>query len=345
MFCQRESCDYSFSEFGKRKYVLYLTDAAGSQAQIEGEVDIKRPLSILRSEGDQPLLKVLDDSEENLLKDAFDRSIDAYRIERFTVPSKIVFDATDVRVKNPGYELETVEWKFGSDGPEKLGKRIEYEIVRDGRFEVQVRYVFFNQIREERSETSERIVFEGKKRDLVADLTITSDDSDGENFYAPTTIKFDGSASKTKNGSITKFIYDFGLGRAPAEGDAIQTIRYDNPGEYQVSLTVVKDDGSKDITTRKIVIKDVPKRLVINSSVSSGIVGSQIDFDASDSKGQIETFAWDFGDGTPVSSEPAPSHAFEKPGTYTVKLQARYADATVKSVEKDIVVKASDTTE
>lgn len=132
-----------------------------------------------------------------------------------------------------------------------------------------VKYVFHNSSTDDRGEVNERIIFTGKKSSLVANIVITSPDSTDENFYAPTTIKFDGSASRTKEGAITKFIYDFGLGRQPAEGDAVQTIRYENPGEYQVSLTVVKDDGTKDTTTRKIIIKDIPKSLKINTSVSS----------------------------------------------------------------------------
>ncbi|MFB0964783.1 MAG: PKD domain-containing protein [Patescibacteria group bacterium] len=53
----------------------------------------------------------------------------------------------------------------------------------------------------------------------------------------------------------------------------------------------------------------------------------------------METYSWDFGDGTVPSSEPNPTHVFEKSGTFTVKLEAKYADQTVKSSEKDIVVK------
>ncbi|MFB0964784.1 MAG: PKD domain-containing protein [Patescibacteria group bacterium] len=132
-----------------------------------------------------------------------------------------------------------------------------------------MKYVFHNATDDDRSEATERVIFDGKKKDLAANIVITSPDSKDENFYAPTTIKFDGSASRTKDGTITKFIYDFGLGRPAAEGDAVQTIRYENPGEYEVSLTVVKDDGSKDTTTRKIIIKDIPKSLKINTSVSS----------------------------------------------------------------------------
>lgn len=138
-----------------------------------------------------------------------------------------------------------------------------------------MKYSFKNFSTEDQGEVIEKIIFIGKKSSLVANVVISSPDSKDENFYAPTTIRFDGSASRTQEGTISKFIYDFGLpGRVPAEGDAIQTIRYDNPGEYEISLTVVKDDGSKDTVTRKIVIKDIPKTLKVNTSVSSGIVGS-----------------------------------------------------------------------
>lgn len=138
-----------------------------------------------------------------------------------------------------------------------------------------MKYLFHNPSTDDRGEVDEKIVFTGKKSSLLANIVITSPDSKDENFYAPTTIRFDGSASRTQEGTISKFIYDFGLpGRTPAEGDAIQTIRYENPGEYSISLTVVKDDGSKDTATRKIVIKDIPKSLKVNTSVSSGIVGS-----------------------------------------------------------------------
>ncbi|MDQ1343779.1 MAG: hypothetical protein QG650_499, partial [Patescibacteria group bacterium] len=339
VFCRKEECEWTFNEYGKQKFTVYLTDAAGNTVDIESEFVIKRPLILMRSEGDEPLLRVSDSSDTNLLKDTYDRTTDAYRIQKFSIPSKLTFDATDVRVRNTGYQLESVEWTFGNGGPQKTGLNVNYELVRDGRFEVTVKYLFHNASDDDRSDVSERIVFDGKKKDLAANLVITSPDSDGENFYAPTTIRFDGSASRTKQGTITKFIYDFGLGRAPAEGDAVQTIRYDNPGEYSVSLTVVKDDGSKDTATRKIVIKDIPKSLKINTSVSSGIVGNGIDFDIAGSSGQIETYSWDFGDGTIPSTEPTPTHIYEKAGTFTVKLEARYADATIRTIEKDIVVK------
>ena len=74
-----------------------------------------------------------------------------------------------------------------------------------------VKYLFHNASQDVRSELVEHIVFDGKKKDLAANIVISSPDSKDENFYAPTTVRFDGSASRAKDGKITKFIYDFGL--------------------------------------------------------------------------------------------------------------------------------------
>jgi gliding motility-associated-like protein len=41
------------------------------------------------------------------------------------------------------------------------------------------------------------------------------------------------------------------------------------------------------------------------------------------------TYLWDFGDGTPTSDAPEPSHIYLKPGSYQVRLQARYGNCEV----------------
>lgn len=64
-----------------------------------------------------------------------------------------------------------------------------------------------------------------------------------------------------------------------------------------------------------------------------------MDFDTIGTVGQIESYKWDFGDGSPVSTEPNPTHTYETAGNYTVKLSVIYADRTVRSAEKDVTVK------
>ncbi|UYZ62757.1 DUF7948 domain-containing protein [Hymenobacter weizhouensis] len=43
------------------------------------------------------------------------------------------------------------------------------------------------------------------------------------------------------------------------------------------------------------------------------------------------TYEWDFGDQTPISTEEKPTHVYEKPGTYLVKLTARYGSCSVET--------------
>ncbi len=74
----------------------------------------------------------------------------------------------------------------------------------------------------------------------------------------------------------------------------MQNYRYLFPGEYTITFTVVRDDGTKEQSSRKIVLKDAPKRIVVNTSVSSGIAGKPIDFDTIGTVGQVESYSWDF---------------------------------------------------
>ncbi len=52
-----------------------------------------------------------------------------------------------------------------------------------------------------------------------------------------------------------------------------------------------------------------------------------------------KTQEWDFGDGT-TSTETNPSHIYDAPGTYTVKLKATYNDGTVHTSTKKIEINA-----
>ncbi|WP_073280663.1 DUF7948 domain-containing protein [Hymenobacter psychrotolerans] len=49
-------------------------------------------------------------------------------------------------------------------------------------------------------------------------------------------------------------------------------------------------------------------------------------------------YDWDFGDGTPHSTEANPLHLYEYPGTYSVKLVARYAGCVVETAFAPVVV-------
>ncbi len=259
--------------------------------------------------------------------------MDAYYIKDLSTPLYVNFDATDVKVDNYGYDLTKVEWDFDGDGVfDKTDTTTKYELIEEKRYTFTVRYTFVDKNKNITSPIQEKIIFEPAKKDISLSLKLTQDSE-----YAPATIHVDGSASSPKQGTITKFMYDFGEGRGPVEGDAIQDYRYRTPGEYTLTFTVVRDDGTKEQSSRKIVIKDAPKQIMINSSMSSGIVGKPIDFNTERSVGQIEAYYWDFGDGS-TSDEATPTHVYQTSGKFTVKITVTYNDRTVRSTDREITV-------
>lgn len=118
--------------------------------------------------------------------------------------------------------------------------------------------------------------------------------------YVPVKITVDASSSISKNGTIQKFRFDFGEGRPPTEGDAIQTYEYRTSGEKKITVTIIDNNGETDTVTKNIVLKDTPKTVGFSTSMSPGVVGTPIDMTADGATGQIEEWIWNYGDDTPV---------------------------------------------
>ncbi len=315
-----------------------LTDTAGNSVTISEKISVKAPLALIKDSNSDSSIKVTDEAGNSMLKGTYNSDLRAYKIESMTIPSKLTFDASDVRVKNAGFELKNVKWDI--DGSEKQGLVVTHEFVTEKRYEINIKYLFAKTGSDEEFSADEKIIIEGKKQEIAPSFKMIFPDgqSDVDSLYAPTKITFDGSASSVRSGKISKFIYDFGEGKEPSEGDAVKTYEYDIPGEYTITLTIVKDDGSRESAKRKIIIKEVPKNLTIHSSVSSGKVGLGVDFDSFGSVGQIEKYEWNFGDGSTTASEPNPTHVFTTAGTYTVKLSVTYIDGTVRTADMDMKV-------
>jgi hypothetical protein len=205
-----ETCDFDFLRYRDVSVTLLVHDSAGNITEFKDEFSIPHPLTFVPGPLAESLLKISDNFGTSLIDNTYDKSLKAYYITNLSVPMSVQFDATDVRVENIGYELDTVDWDMNGDGEYEVhGNRVKYEFKEGKRYDIKVRYNFINKVKQTTSIMEEKIIFELENKNKInLSLNLTQDSE-----YAPTTVHVDGSASTTKEGSITKFMYDFGEGK------------------------------------------------------------------------------------------------------------------------------------
>ena len=138
-------------------------------------------------------------------------------------------------------------------------------------------------------------------------------------------LTFDGSASTDRDGQIAVWQWDFPDGRR-AFGRKVRHA-FHKPGDYTVKLTVLDDTTTTSSEGRDAININVTfpanKRPIVSAGSDRTVeLGQAVWFDGSASKdedGNIQAYAWDFGDGS-GSNAPRVEHTFWKVGQYPVSL-------------------------
>lgn len=129
--------------------------------------------------------------------------------------------------------------------------------------------------------------------------------------------------STTTTGTITNWQWDFGAG-----GSTVQNpnFTYTNPGNYQVSLIVRNSWGcSSDAASKPSYIRvyNRPTPGFTSTNVSGCDTPFTVQFTNTTTGAGPITYEWNFGDGSPVSTDINPSHTYTAYGRFTVRLTAR----------------------
>ncbi len=131
----------------------------------------------------------------------------------------------------------------------------------------------------------------------------------------PLTVQFDATDS---SGQIDSYNWAFGDGEF-GQGEII-THTYQQAGTYEAELIVV-GPGGQNSRTATITVTRPPDAPIaaFTANPESGDIPLNVQFDATGSSGQINSYNWDFGDGETGSGANV-SHTFTTTGTYTVTL-------------------------
>jgi len=153
-------------------------------------------------------------------------------------------------------------------------------------------------------------------------------------------ISFSNLSQTNGGGLITSYLWNFG---DPASGlNNTSTLtnpshNYATAGTYIVTLTAFNTNNCDDTVMKTIVVNQLP---VANFSADEACHGSQTTFtDLSiPNAANIISYSWDFGDGTPLGTQPAPTHTYANYGTFLVTLTIINSNGCVHSVTKTVLV-------
>ena len=136
---------------------------------------------------------------------------------------------------------------------------------------------------------------------ILPELVVNSNELSG---CAPLTVNFHNNSS-----GATSFIYDFGDGtKTGPTRSAPETVThtFTKGGIYEVKL--IASNGCSDTTTTEIITVYDQPQIQIGADVVEGCSGLTVNF-RNESVGGT-SYVWDFGDGSPTSTEFAPSHVY-----------------------------------
>jgi PKD repeat protein len=238
------------------------------------------------------------------------------------VGQSVTFDAGD----STG-DITAYRWDFTGDGePDETGETVSHSFEESGTATVTL------EVENADGETGET------SRDVqVAPEPIAAFEWDPAGPRVGETITFDGSASA---GSIASYQWDFdGDGEIDDTGETV-SYTFEEPGEQFVELEVESVAGTVDDAIFSVEVSSAP-RATFTWSPEEPAPGQAVEFDASETLGDILRYEWDFtgnGEFDEATEDPTITHTFENGGDMTVILNVVAENGKMDSVGETVSV-------
>jgi PKD repeat protein len=153
-------------------------------------------------------------------------------------------------------------------------------------------------------------------------------------------VTFDASDSTDgDDGTIVTYEWDFDADGATDATGVMVNHAFAAAGAQRVTLTVTDNTGQWNAALQLIDVSVSPPTAAFTFTPTNPNTGQVVSFDAStstDADGTIILYEWNFGDGTPIATGLAVTHAFPAPGVYPVTLTVtdndREFDVTTQGV-------------
>lgn len=133
-------------------------------------------------------------------------------------------------------------------------------------------------------------------------------------------VQADASDSRDPDGTIETYRWSWDDGDETVS-EASTNHLYAGPGTYNVSLTIVDDDGTKAKTWQTVHIENDDMQPEARMALETEDLTVYADAEGSkDPDGELASLTWHWGDGTTTNGTTA-SHTYDEPGTYKIRLE------------------------
>ena len=234
--------------------------------------------------------------------------------EEFPLPVadfSYIINGETVDFTNLSTGAASYHWDFGDGNTSELSDP-SHTYMQSGTYDVQL--VIWGYCGEDEFIIQQVTVF-------VPELIVIDFSFDEGNGCVPLWVQF----SDESTGTIDSYNWTFEGGEPATSVEPNPLVLYNTPGVFDVSLVVSGPTGASVLGMQDAIIVD-PE---VVTSFTYSVDGSAISF-FNTSLNAI-SYQWDFGDGSPVSTEENPVHDYAEPGVYEVILEAtgNYCGATI----------------
>ncbi len=297
---------YKFEKIGNYTVALRVTSTTGEYNVAEKDIVVEKESS------PEAVIKVIDEPEE------------------YTIGISYVFSADES--KSPNGKITKYEWNFNDGSKAENTKTVSHVFKNEGTYEIELKVTD----EEDEEGESKKILkvsgIKGTPKAKIKTEPAIPDKATSLNGKIPFTVVFDAKGSTDSDNNIVDYSWDFdGDEKADAFG-SVTTHTFSEEGIYKVNLKVT--DTDKNVGQSEVIVKAEAQGIIakLTADKIDGNVPLTINFDASGSsysKGQITSYKWDFGDGTPVKLGAATiSHKYTAIGTYNVSVTVIGSDNT-----------------
>lgn len=235
-------------------------------------------------------------------------------------------------------------WDFGDQTPKASTRTATHTFKTAGDYIVSLSVTDGKGVQ---GQTTQKLTLENPVGSPIASFTTVPPEAKiGDGFISgtvPFEVNFDGSPSKEDNGQIVDYKWDFdGDGKIDASGKQVKYV-YKQAGTYNATLTAY--DAQNKTSSSIIIVKVADQGLQghITATPVDGVVPLTVVFDASGSSyptGQIVSYEWDFGDGTPKRIDASQvTYKYTQIGTFNAKVTAIASDNSRSTVSTPINIR------